>query len=194
LLCSSLSLFAVSISTDYDHSANFSQYKTYSWLKVQAGDSLWTDRLQQDIDAQLAAKGWTKVASNGSASITAFRATKEQPTLQTFYDGLGGGWGWRGRGGMGGMGMGMSTTTTKDTKVGTIVVDIFDSQSKQLLWRGKESSDLGSRPLLLSSPTPTVSGRFRVARKKPPVQPCVSILRRRGRQTTQLDVRRVPSY
>ena len=41
LLCSSLSLFAASISTDYDHSANFSQYKTYSWLKVQAGDSLW---------------------------------------------------------------------------------------------------------------------------------------------------------
>jgi hypothetical protein len=144
LLCSSLSLFAVSISTDYDHSANFSQYKTYSWLKVQAGDSLWSNRLQQDIDSQLAAKGWTKVASNGSASITAFRATKEQPTLQTFYDGFGGGWGWRGRGGMGGMGMGMSTTTTEDTKVGTIVVDIFDSQSKQLLWRGKESSDLGN--------------------------------------------------
>jgi hypothetical protein len=40
--------------------------------------------------------------------------------------------------------MGMSTTTTEDTKVGTIVVDIFDSQTKQLLWRGKESSDLGS--------------------------------------------------
>jgi hypothetical protein len=45
---------------------------------------------------------------------------------------------------MGGMGMGMSTTTTEDTKVGTIVVDIFDSHSKQLLWRGKESSDLGN--------------------------------------------------
>jgi hypothetical protein len=143
LFCSSLSLFAASISTDYDHSANFSQYKTYSWLKVQAGDSLWAERIQQDVDAQLAAKGWTKVASNGSASITAFRSTQEQPTLETFYDGFGGGWGWRGRGGFGGEGLGMSTTTTEDTKVGTIVVDIFDSQSKQLLRRGKESSDLG---------------------------------------------------
>jgi Domain of unknown function (DUF4136) len=144
LFCSSLSLFAVSISTDYDHSANFSQYKTYSWLKVQAGDSLWADRMQQDIDAQLAAKGWTKVASNGNASITAFRSTQEQPTMETFYDGLGGGWGWRGRGGFGGGGMGMSTTTTENTKVGTTVVDIFDSQTKQLLWRGTESSDLGN--------------------------------------------------
>jgi Domain of unknown function (DUF4136) len=146
LLCNGLSLFAASISTDYDHSANFSQYKTYSWLKVQAGDSLWAERIQQDVDAQLAAKGWTKVDSNGNASITAFRSTQEQPTLETFYDGFGGGWGWRGRGGFGGDGLGMSTTTTEDTKVGTIVVDIFDSQSKQLLWRGKESNDLNSNP------------------------------------------------
>jgi len=144
VLGNSLSLFAASISTDYDHSANFSQYKTYSWLKVQAGDSLWAERIQQDVDAQLAAQGWTKVDSNGNASITAFRSTQEQPTLETFYDGFGGGWGWRGGGGFGGDGMGMSTTTTEDTKVGTLVVDIFDSQTKQLLWRGKESSDLGN--------------------------------------------------
>jgi hypothetical protein len=25
------------VKTDYDHSANFSSYKTYSWLKVQMG-------------------------------------------------------------------------------------------------------------------------------------------------------------
>jgi hypothetical protein len=64
--------------------------------------------------------------------------------METFYDGLGGGWGWRGRGGFGGGGMGMSTTTTDNVKVGTIVVDIFESQSKQLLWSGTESSDLGN--------------------------------------------------
>jgi hypothetical protein len=38
--------------------------------------------------------------------------------------------------------MGMATTTTDVTKVGTVVVDIFDSQSKQLIWRGTESADL----------------------------------------------------
>jgi Domain of unknown function (DUF4136) len=36
----------------------------------------------------------------------------------------------------------MSTTTTENTKVGTIVVDILDSQTKQLLWHGTESADL----------------------------------------------------
>jgi hypothetical protein len=132
--------FAAQVTTDYDHSANFSQYKTYSWIKVQAGDSLWADRIQQDVDAQLAKNGWTKVATNGNASISAFESTQDQTSLETFYDGFGGGR-WRGFGGMG-----TSTTTTDVTRVGTVVVDIFDTQNHQLIWRGKESADLGGHP------------------------------------------------
>lgn len=127
------------VRTDYDHSTNFASYKTYSWLKVQSGDSLWDDRLRQDVDSQLAAKGWTKVDSNGDASLSAFRSTKDQKTLETFYDGFGGGWRWRGFGGDG-----MSTTTTETTKVGNVIVDIFDSHSQKLLWRGTDSDDLSS--------------------------------------------------
>jgi len=76
------------VKTDYDHNANFSSYKTYSWLKVQSGDPLWDDRIKQDVDSQLAAKGWTKVDSNGDASVSAFRSTQDQQTLDTFYNGL----------------------------------------------------------------------------------------------------------
>ena len=128
------------VKTDYDHSTNFSSYKTYSWLKVQSGDSLWDDRIKQDVDSQLAAKGWTKVDSNGDASVSAFRSTQNQQTLNTFYDGFGGGWRWRGFGG----GDGMATTTTEVTKVGNIVVDIFDSHTQKLVWRGTDSDDLSS--------------------------------------------------
>src|SRR5579864_9680147 len=78
------------VRTDYDHSANFSTYKTYSWLKVEAGDSLWDGRIQQDVDSQLAAKGWTKVESGGDAAVSAFRSTHNDQALQTFYDGFGG--------------------------------------------------------------------------------------------------------
>jgi hypothetical protein len=137
LLLGSMHALAAHINTDYDHTTNFSQYKTYSWIKVQAGDSLWADRIQQDVDAQLAAKGWTKVDANGNASVSALETTQNHNTLETFYDGFGGGWRWRGGGGMD-----MATTTTDVTKVGTVVIDIFDSQSKQLIWRGTESADL----------------------------------------------------
>jgi hypothetical protein len=71
------------VKTDYDSSANFASYKTYSWIKVQSGDSLWDSRIQQDVDAQLAAKGWTKVDSNGAA-VSAFRSTQNQQSLETF--------------------------------------------------------------------------------------------------------------
>ncbi|MGD1097850.1 MAG: DUF4136 domain-containing protein [Bryobacteraceae bacterium] len=55
--------------------------------------------------------------------------------LQTFYDDMGGGWFW---GGMDGM----STTTTENVPVGTLVVGLFDTQSKKLIFRGTASDDL----------------------------------------------------
>jgi hypothetical protein len=38
--------FAQQAKTDYDHSANFGQYKTYSWEKVQTKDPLMVDALR----------------------------------------------------------------------------------------------------------------------------------------------------
>lgn len=126
-------LFAA-VKTDYSHHANFSQYHSYSWIKAQAGTQLWADRIQRDVDQQLQAKGWRRVDSGGDAAVSAFGATKNQQTLQTFYDGLGGGWFWSGFGDEG-----MSTTTVENTPVGTLVVDIFDAHSKKLVWRGSST-------------------------------------------------------
>lgn len=129
------------VHTDFDHNANFTSFKTYSWMKVQAGNSLWDDRLERDVDAQLASKGWTKVDSGGDAVVSAFRMTQDQQTLETLYDGLGG-YGGRGFGGFGGFGL--ATTTTEVTKVGDVVVDIFNAHTKKLVWRGMDSDDLSS--------------------------------------------------
>lgn len=137
-----VALFA-DVKTDYDHHADFSKYHTYSWLKVKANDQLWQERIQRDVDMALQEKGWQRVASGGDASVSAFGATTEQPTMQTFYDGFGGGgWGWRGFGGDGFGGLGTATTTVENTPVGTLVVDLFDSQSKQLLFRATATNTL----------------------------------------------------
>jgi hypothetical protein len=135
--------FAQQVKTDYDRSANFSQYKTYSWEKVQTQDQLWVDRIKEAVNTALPAKGLTPVESGGDIAIVAIEMTKNQQTLNTFYDGFGGGWGWRRGGGLGGFGE--ATTTAENYKVGTLVVDLFDAHTKTLLWRGSSSDTLSDK-------------------------------------------------
>src|SRR5207247_1071635 len=75
------------------------------------------------------------VDSGGDVAIVALRMTKNQRTLNTFYNGFGGGWRWGG-------GFGNATTTVDNYKVGTLVVDMFDANSKKLVWRGSSSVSL----------------------------------------------------
>jgi hypothetical protein len=133
---------AQQVKTDYDRSANFAQYKTYSWEHVKTQDPLDADRIKSAVNTALAAKGWTQVDSGGDVCINAVEITRDQQTLNTFYNGFGGGWGWRR---FGGGGFGDATTTTETYKVGTVVVDLFDSKSKQLIWRGTESDTLSNK-------------------------------------------------
>ena len=138
VLLAATASFAQQVKTDYDRSTDFSQYKTYSWEKVQTQDQLWVDRIKAAVNSALAAKGWTEVPSGGSASVVAIEMTRNQQTLDTFYNGFGGGWSWGG-------GFGDSTTTVENYKVGTLVVDLFDSNSKKLLWRGSSSDTLSDK-------------------------------------------------
>jgi hypothetical protein len=134
--------FAENVKTDYDRSADFNQYKTYSWENVHTENPLWVDRIKAAVNSALAAKGWTEVKSGGNASIMAMEMTRSHQTLNTFYDSFGGGWGWRG--GFGG-GFGDATTTEDTYKVGTLVVDLFDSNTKKLIWRGSASDTLSDK-------------------------------------------------
>ena len=132
-------LSAAQVKTDYDRNADFGQYKTYSWEHVKTQDPLYVDRIKNAVNTTLAAKGWTQVDSGGDVSVMAIEITRNQQTLNTYYDGFGGGWGWRGFGGLG-----EATTTTETYKVGTLVVDLFDAKTKQLVWRGNSSDTLSN--------------------------------------------------
>jgi len=129
--------FAQHVKTDYDRTATFDQYKTYSWQKVVTKNPLWVDRIKSAVDAALTAKGWTQVPSDGNISLVALETTKNQQTLNTFYNGFGGGWRWGG--------FGDATTTVDNYKVGTLVLDMFDTQTKKLVWRGSASDTLSDK-------------------------------------------------
>jgi hypothetical protein len=132
--------FAQHVKTDYDHSANFGQYKTYSWEKVQTKDPLLVDRIKSAVNSALAAKGWTEVPSGGEVEVFAIETTQNQQTLDTFYNGFGGGRRWGGLGGFGD-----ATTTVETYKVGTLVVDLFDAKTEKLLWRSSSTDTLSDK-------------------------------------------------
>jgi Domain of unknown function (DUF4136) len=132
--------FAQQVKTDYDRAANVSQYKTYSWEKVQTAVPLWVDRIKAAVNAALAAKGWTQVESGGDISIIAMEINRDHQTLNTYYDDFGGGWRWRGFGGFG-----ESITTFGIYTVGALVVHLFDAKTKILVWRGVSSGKLSDK-------------------------------------------------
>lgn len=150
LLGTSISVLADNVRTDYDHGANFMQYNTYSWGKVQTSDPFFASRIQQAVDKQLQAKGWQLAPSGGSVTIFATDNLHTQKETETMYDNLGGGWG--GGWGWGGWGWGMgspggfvdATTSTSHQTVGNLVVDMFEGSSKKLLWRGLATEDLST--------------------------------------------------
>jgi nicotinic acid phosphoribosyltransferase len=129
--------FAGNVQTDYNHTADFSQYKTYSWGKVKTTDPFFVTRVQNAVNQQLQAKGWTLAPTGGSVTVFATDNIHDQQEIQTMYDGLGGGWG-------PGFGSGVATTTTTDQNVGNLVIDLFEGSSKQILWRGLATENLSS--------------------------------------------------
>jgi hypothetical protein len=129
--------FAGNVQTDYNHTANFSQYQTYSWGKVKTTDPFFVTRVQNAVNQQLQAKGWKLAPTGGSVTVFATDNVHDQQEIQTMYDGLGGGWG-------PGLGSGLATTTTTDHNVGNLVIDLFDGSSKQIVWRGLATENLSS--------------------------------------------------
>jgi hypothetical protein len=134
---------AAKVFTDFDPKANFSQYKTFMWIKrPHMDDPLMDDRIVNAINAELTAKGWTLVQDSADVGVAAHVATRKQHDLETFYNGFGGGWGWHHWGG----GMGIATTHVDTYVVGTLVVDLFDTRTKQVIFRGWATDALSDNP------------------------------------------------
>jgi hypothetical protein len=136
---------AQDVKIDFDKAFNFAPVKTYSiTLGTKWGNDLSERRVLTEFDEAIAGKGWKKVAE-GQADIQVILhgATQAKRNASTFYSGMGGGYGgYR----YGGMGMGTATTMVNEYTVGTLVVDMFDPKTKQLVFRGTAEDELSDNP------------------------------------------------
>lgn len=139
------SLRAQEVHTDFDHNAHFESYHTFSFAKVQTDDPLYQQRLRDDISADLQKHGLQAVPSGGDLAVTAIGGVHDQQQYNTFYTGLGPGFGWRGWGGWYGGGWGgdsVANTTVQQIPVGTLMVDLYDTHTQNLVFRGQSHADV----------------------------------------------------
>jgi hypothetical protein len=142
LACSSLKVMS-----DYDKTYDFTQVKTaqyYGW--ADHTDKILTPfdkkRIEEAVGDEFKSRGITLTQSEESDIIVSLHIVTEQRTETTATTtGMGGygGYGYGGYYGYGpgyGYGSGFSTTTynTYDYTVGTLLVSVYDTKTKTLVW------------------------------------------------------------
>ncbi len=136
---------SVDVHTDYDNTVDFSQLTTYFWKKLpESSNSLMNARIVSAVDGQLQAKGWRKVPENQAQTALAGIVTvQDGQRVHTFHDNWGPGW----NGGWGARGIhGVSTSQVVNYQRGTLIIDLYDTQSKNAIWRGTASDILSNSP------------------------------------------------
>jgi uncharacterized protein DUF4136 len=135
--------FAHKVRVDYDHSVNFSKYKTFMWVeRPQSENPLMDDRIVNAVTAQLSAKGLERVTTDADLSVSATSSVQEEHIVNTLYDDWGWGWGW----GWGWDGPGWATTYVHTYREGTTVVELTDTASEKVIWQGVSTGSVSDKP------------------------------------------------
>jgi hypothetical protein len=136
LLCSAA--LAQTIKTSYRPGIDFSKYHAYKWVSVKGSqhpDPSLDARIKQVIDSQLGAKRLTRKDDSADLNVDYQIAISRQETWQTYED-------WTETGLMDGR-LPQRRQVTID--VGTLVLDIYDSMAKELVWTGRASKAIDSK-------------------------------------------------
>jgi uncharacterized protein DUF4136 len=139
LLLLSSTVFAQKVTTDSAPNVNWSSFHSYAWGQGTAAPNPLTDqRIIAGIDAQLAAKGWTKVTENPDVIVIYHASSDQQKSLN-----------WSSFGGWGRFG-GMGSAQVDTVTTGQLIVDMANAKEKQFIWRGTAADTVSSDPKKLN--------------------------------------------
>ena len=151
LLLGVTGVVAQDVRYNYAKDADFSKFKTYKWVDIKGADhpnQLVQKQITDSIDAELAKKGLTKTDSDSADLYIGYQtAIGTEKQFTSYNDSWGYGPGWY-RGGWYGGGGGMTTGQTSTIYTGQLVLDMYDSAKKDLVWRGTASKtiDVKAKP------------------------------------------------
>lgn len=107
---------------------DFSKFHTYKWVDIEGGahpNQIVDAEIKQSIDTQLASKGMTKTDSEKADLYVGYQIAVDKEKQWNAY-GMGGGVRWGG----------MASASSSTLNVGSLVLDIYDPTTKQLVWTG----------------------------------------------------------
>jgi len=130
LLCLAAAAFAQDVHVTYNHGIDFTQFHTYAWGQMRKPSQVKNPQLakeaQNQLNAMLTGKGLRMVPLTAKPDLilTISGASKEK-TLYSNYDPSGTV-----------LTAGTDYGTPEQQLVGALVVDLYDTSGKKLVWRG----------------------------------------------------------
>jgi hypothetical protein len=127
---------AQTVSYDFDRNANFSKFRTYTWVAgSNLNDGLNHERIVRAIDTQLAARGFVKLATAANADVLVAYHARFKEDLQVNGSSFGPG-AYRFAGSRSG------TARVEEIVIGTLAVDMVDARTNKIVWRGMATKEL----------------------------------------------------
>jgi hypothetical protein len=139
----------VRTSSDYDRSANFSSYRTFSFSNqttIGIVNPLNAERIVNSIRMEMTKKGFTESDNKADITIHAVTVIKNQHKVHISSSSYGHGGLYRPYGFWGVSGTGHATIRKDDYKVGTLIIDVVDSKTEKLIWTGTADAEINKTP------------------------------------------------
>jgi hypothetical protein len=131
LLVTARTLAAQDVRYNFMPGADFSKYHTYKSVNIRGDhpDQIMDAEIKQAVDSQLAAKGMTKSDSDKADLYIGYQTAVHQETQWDVE-------------GSRAFGMGSGSWTSSTISVGTLVLDMYDPETKQLVWTGSATNTI----------------------------------------------------
>lgn len=141
---------AQSVQVDYDRSVDFEKFRSFAWAEtpqtsIRGESPLTHSRIKNAIEHYLAEDGLIEDTEQPDVYVTYHTSSKEEVRFNTssFGAGYGAGWGWDP---YWGGGMTTSTTTMHSYERGSLIIDLWDAETKEMIWRGTASAVVSPNP------------------------------------------------
>lgn len=152
LIIAMVSCSTVKVVVDLDTNTDFSKYSTYSFLGWQdESDKILTDmdhdRVRNAFISEFERRGLKPVEENGDMEVSLFVVVDQKTSVTAYTNYYGGRYGGYYRYG-GGWGMGHASTSYQESDYlkGTLVMDVFDGESKKQVWQGIATKTVSENP------------------------------------------------